>query len=1071
MSSTRTPRRSFPARAARSRPHARRPVLEGLEDRVVPSGYTFTKIAELPVVQAPAIQVQVEPPALNNLGQVAFVASGSAGSVTDFRLYRADQNGLTQIVREGDVLPGTGSSIFSIGGVAMNDAGTVVFEATLLDGTRGIFSWSGGAVVTVFHPPAGSVVTVGNISPDLNNGGTVVMSLSTPQGGVVYTAPADGSTPPTPIVNTILLGAGAVSINDAGLIVFKGGTGTTLYATDGTSVTPLFDVGGPSGSPAIGGDGTVAVIGGPSASNRSLFTDDGTLHTLIQTPSADFSQLDVNGSPSINADGELVFAAQAASTATYGLYSGPDPVNDLIISQTHLLDSIYVPAVRRLSRNALNDNGQIAFQATASTITRAIYLASPILPSLSIDDVSGAEGDSGTTNLSFTVTLSEAVPRTVSVHYDTADGTATAGTDYSSASGTLSFAPGETTKTITVPVNGDATFEPDETFHVVLSSPSRAVIAAGTGTGTGTGTIVNDDPRPSLSIHDVSSPEGDAGPTPLILDVTLSNPSSQGITVDFATEDGTAAAAGDYVASSGTLSFAPGEVSKSITLQVVGDTIDEPDETFSVVLSNAANASIGAGTGTATIQDDDLPPQLTIHDVTQAEGDAGTSAFTFTVDLSGPSGKTITVHYATADGTAAAGSDYVAADGSLTFDPGESSRTITVAVDGDTTFEPDETFFVRLSNPVNATIAGAGAGTGTGTITDDDPAPSLSIDSVASNEGNTGTTPLVFTVRLSSPSGQAVTVHYATADGTAAAGSDYTATSGSLTFAPGVVAQTITVPVSGDTAVEPDEAFLVNLSDAAGATLANDHGTGTILNDDTQAVLTLSIDDMARFEGNSGTTQLVFTVSLSSPSNSSVTVAYGTANDSAKSSGKDPDFTRASGTLTFAPGETTRTVTVLISGDTAVESDETFFVNLSGASGATIADGQGVGTILNDDIPPALTIDDVSLAEGDGGTTAFVFTVSLSSASTTTVTVKYATAADTAASGGKKPDFTRLSGVLTFAAGETTKRITVLISGDTTVEPDETFFVNLSGASGATIADGQGVGTILDDDGVASGPA
>jgi len=314
------------------------------------------------------------------------------------------------------------------------------------------------------------------------------------------------------------------------------------------------------------------------------------------------------------------------------------------------------------------------------------------------------------------------------------------------------------------------------------------------------------------------------------------------------------------------------------------------------------------------------------------------------VTLSPASGQTVTLNYSTADGSATAGSDYVATSGTLTFNPGDTTKTITVVVNGDTLNETNETFFVNLSSPVNATIAD---GQGLGTITNDDfTLPSISINDVSVSEGNTGTTNAVFTVTLSPASGQTVTLNYSTANGSATAGSDYVATSGTLTFNPGDTTKTITVVVNGDTIVEPDETFFVNLSNPVNATIADGQGLGTIINDDTFPPVSLSINDVSVTEGNTGTTNAVFTVTLSAASAQTVTVNYSTANGSATAGS---DYVATSGTLTFNPGDTTKTITVVVNGDTVVEPNETFFVNLTTATNATIADGQGVGTILDDD--------------------------------------------------------------------------------------------------------------------------
>ncbi len=330
----------------------------------------------------------------------------------------------------------------------------------------------------------------------------------------------------------------------------------------------------------------------------------------------------------------------------------------------------------------------------------------------------------------------------------------------------------------------------------------------------------------------------------------------------------------------------------------------------------------------------------------------------------------------------------------------------------------------------------------------------LSIGNATVTEGNTGTANAVFTVSLSTASSQTVTVRYATANGTATAGSDYTAVSGTLTFAPGQLTRTIAVPVLGDTVVEPNETFVVNLTSPTNATLSDSQGTGTILNNDGPV---LSIGNATVTEGNTGTTNAVFTVSLSTASSQTVTVRYATANGTATAGS---DYTAISGTLTFTPGQLTRTIAVPVLGDTVVEPNETFVVNLTSPTNATLSDSQGTGTILNND-GPVLSIGNATVTEGNTGTTNAVFTVSLSTASSQTVTVRYATANGTATAGS---DYTAVSGTLTFAPGQLTRTIAVPVLGDTVVEPNETFVVNLTSPTNATLSDSQGAGTITNND-------
>jgi len=190
----------------------------------------------------------------------------------------------------------------------------------------------------------------------------------------------------------------------------------------------------------------------------------------------------------------------------------------------------------------------------------------------------------------------------------------------------------------------------------------------------------------------------------------------------------------------------------------------------------------------------------------------------------------VTVAYATANGSAQAGADFVATSGSLTFPPGTTTRSVSVPVIGDILDEPNETFFVNLSSPSNAVIV---VGQGKGTIVDDDPTPLLSVSDTSVTEGNGGSTNASFLVSLSSPSAATVSVSYSTADNTALAGSDYTATSGSLSFSPGATgSQTVNVPVLGDVLAEPNERFWLVLSNPANALSSDFYGAGTILDDD-----------------------------------------------------------------------------------------------------------------------------------------------------------------------------------------------------------------------------------------------
>ncbi|UBF23864.1 hypothetical protein K9N68_19135 [Kovacikia minuta CCNUW1] len=448
-------------------------------------------------------------------------------------------------------------------------------------------------------------------------------------------------------------------------------------------------------------------------------------------------------------------------------------------------------------------------------------------------------------------------------------------------------------------------------------------------------------------------------------------------------------------------------------------------------------------------------PSLRINDVSLNEGNSGTTNAVFTVSLSAASTQSVTVSYATANGTAVAGSDYTATNGQLSFNAGETSKTISVPILGNTVVEPNETFFVNLSSPANATLSDA---QGLATIRNDDVAalPTLAVNNVSLTEGNSSTSNAVFTVSLSAASTQAVQVNYATANGSATAGSDYSARTGQLTFNPGERTKTISIPVIGDILREANETFSLNLSNPTNATILDEQGIGTISNDDLAP--TLAINDVSLTEGNSGTTNAVFTVSLSAASGQAVRVNYATANGSATAGS---DYSARTGQLSFNPGERTKTISIPVVGDTRNEANETFYLNLSSPVNATLRDGQGLGTIRNDDVAPTLAINDVSLTEGNSGTTNAVFTVSLSAASGQAVRVNYATANGSATASS---DYSARTGQLSFNPGETRKTVSIPVIGDTRNEANETFYVNLSSPVNATIRDGQGLGTIRNED-------
>ena len=566
-------------------------------------------------------------------------------------------------------------------------------------------------------------------------------------------------------------------------------------------------------------------------------------------------------------------------------------------------------------------------------------------PGLTLGDVAVAEGDAGTTNLTFTASLSAASALPVTFDWATAAGTATAPADFAAASGSRTIAAGSSSATINVAVKGDTLDEEDESFSLLLSNPGNASIVDGSGTGT----ITDDDPFPLLSIGDTSVAEGDAGTATLSFTASLSSVTGKPVSFDWATSPGTATAGTDYVTANGGGTIPAGSTSTSVDVTVNADTLDEEDETLTVTLSNGVNATIDDGAGTGTITDDDPLVGAGIADASIDEGDSGTSVLTFDVTLSGPSAKTVTVDWATQDGLASAPSDYEATSGTVTFVPGDTTETASVTINGDGIAELDEVFHVTLSAPSNATLGDAD---GLGTIVDDELLPVIDIDEPSVVEGQSGTTTLTFAVTLSHPSAIPVSADWATTAGTAAIGSDYAAATGTVNFVALDTSEIVEVTVNGDSTYELDETVLLDLVNGQGAPIGDPQGLGTIENDDAAPVLTVA--DVTRAEGNAGTSTMSFVVTLTGDSDVDAGVDFATSNGTATAGS---DYTTAVGTLVIPAGATTGTVDVSIHGDARWELGETLSLTLSGPEHASLGDAAALGRIRNDDErPTAITL-------------------------------------------------------------------------------------------------------------------
>lgn len=745
----------------------------------------------------------------------------------------------------------------------------------------------------------------------------------------------------------------------------------------------------------------------------------------------------------------------------------------------------------------------------------------PVVPTISSASQTIVEGQSGTKNLNYTVNLSAASTSTITVQYATSDISATAGSDYTATNGTLTFAPGETSKTFGVPIIGDTVVESDETFKVTFSNATNATIS----TSPVSGTITNDDsvpapPQPSLVIAPVSIAEGNSGLTNMVFSVTLSAASTSSVTVNYASSNGTATVGSDYVATNGTLTFAPGETSKNITVSINGDTDVEPDETLNLTLSSAVGAIIATATGVGTIRNDDTYPQPNPNPSTGKQvvgyfAEWGIYGRNYNItDV--PADKLTVLNYAFAQiksGEVAIYDTYAAVEKSFP---------------GDTWDQPIKGNFnqiakMKAANPnLNAVISVGGwtlssqfsdvaatdasrqkfadsavrfvkqygfdgidldweypvsGGLDTNTTRPDDKhnytllvqalrsafnkqtaidgekylitiavppgystmqnfevadlAKSLdwmnvmAYDYHGAWESTTGHNAPLYAnpnstfadesklnvdfimkayVAAGVPKNQLVMgapMYARTWQGVAAGpngdGLYQTGTgAGSGTWEKGVIdyadllnkvkTDPATYQLHRDSASQVPYVYAptkeggwfssfedtTSLGTKLDYILANEYGGMMFweLDADVRDVTSpdsllglaasrllqnqtnlpgISAGDISVVEGNSGTAQATVTISLSKASTQSVSVSYGTFNGTATAGS---DYAAATGSLVFAPGETSKTIPVVINGDTNTESNETFQVRLSNVSGASLLKSSATVTITNDDAPP-----------------------------------------------------------------------------------------------------------------------
>ena len=608
-------------------------------------------------------------------------------------------------------------------------------------------------------------------------------------------------------------------------------------------------------------------------------------------------------------------------------------------------------------------------------------------------------------------------------------------------------------------VEGNESF----TFDLVLNQTPPPGYFISSAVPSKTVVIVDDDDGvKSVSVNDTAVVEGDSGTTSLNFTVALSGPADGNESVTVATADGSATIAdSDYVAvAPQVVTFATGEMQKTVTVTVNGDLTDElgaTDETLLLNLTSPANVTISDAAGVGTIENDDQTRTVSIADASKTEGNAGTSVLNFVLSLSSPAKGNESVTVTSTDGTAqSADNDYeVLAAQPVSFVAGATTAMVSVTINGDVTPEANETFTLALGTNVNVQI---GDGTATGTIQNDDGVPTVSIGDVTVTEGNAGTTSAVFTVSLGAAATAPGSVTVASSNGSATAPSDFTAV-GPLTvaFDTGDTSKTVTVLVNGDVEVEVNESFTMTLSNPDQLVIGDGTAVGNITNDDiTESVV--SIADATVTEAGA-IDQVV--ISMTNHVGRTCAVTVTSVNGTAVAPG---DYATVTGTFNLV-SLASDVLSLSVVDDPLVEVDETFTVNItlhaSSDAECVLGDSQATITIVSNDLASVVSIADATVTEGAGvDQTTISMTNSTGHNCAVTVTMVDGTAVspdDYSAGGGTFNLLAVPSDVLSLS-----------IVDDSDVDPGETFTVSIalhaSSDPACVLGDSSATILITDDD-------
>ncbi|MCZ8222733.1 MAG: hypothetical protein O9324_01905, partial [Microcystis sp. LE19-84.1B] len=786
----------------------------------------------------------------------------------------------------------------------------------------------------------------------------------------------------------------------------------------------------------------------------------------------------------------------------------------------------------------------------------------------------------------------------VSVILTPSNGSAIAGEDYTNTPITVTFANGETSKTVTIPINNDSIYEPTETVNLTLSNPTGGATLGTQQTAILT-IIDNDAVSGVIQFSNGTYSINENGTPVTAVTLTRSNGSDGAVSATINLTNGSATAPSDYNNTPITVNFANGETSKTVTIPIVNDTQFEPNETVNLTLSNPTGG-VTLGTQTTavlTILNDDLPQPgiisfnsanysvtenansspiqiltvdsqtniypigqpkvysqvltngqkyrfeisgtwspdyrvnnwlvdarfvtrddfVSVNDSDSVYGDFGLYSSvlgnnnddflgnyqanhiysleyegkgqpvdfyiydinsgdnlgkytikifevnTITLNRTGGSEGTVSVTLTPTDGTATAGSDYTNTPITVTFANGETSKTVTIPIVDDSIYEPTETVNLTLSNPTGGATLGTQQ-TATLTIIDNDAVSGVIQFSNATYSINENGTPVTaVTLTRSNGTDGAVSVRINLTNGTATAPSDYNNTAITVNFANGETSKTVTIPIVNDSQFEPNETVNLTLSNPTGGVTLGTQTTAvlTIINDDLPQRGIISLNSSNYTVNENGTANI--TLTRTNGSDGEVSVILTPSNGSAIAG---EDYTNTPITVTFANGETSKTVTIPLINDSIYEPTETVNLTLSNPTGGATLGTQQTATLTiidNDAVPGVIQFSNATYSVNENGTPVTAVTLTRSNGSDGAVSVRINLTNGTATA---PSDYNNTAITVNFANGETSKTVTIPIIDDSIFEATETINLSLSNpTNGVTIgSQNSAIVNIIDND-------